>query len=730
MLPADRPNLRKRKEVVELLNAALRHPTTLTCVREEDAKPFLLTLPKSLASALEKAKQTAGHDGDLAAFASSLIATEIELGGTEPSANGNGSSASGTGSADPEREWMQEEMRKLGWSACQNGGIAAIEGGTGIGKSRVMGRLASEITASTGKRVFCTAPTLQNLYHLATEIKSVDPACSLGLVIGRREFVDVDYLREQIETPESRVPAAIAEWVHEDKGTPQTRATQELNAMVCSGKIRWLMDDLRELAKDHTDSFCAEDFAYEGDTGECEAESMYQLLVTKSANSSIVLCSMARLFISLLRPNDNLGKWDYLLVDEAHQLAQVAASQVSSSICFSTLARTLKDDPVVRKHRLGSTVRKAQKATSQLSQQLRSETIPEGAISHGFLQSNAKSINEAAQALGKLSARGQKNHLSPEILARIRRLRGAADGFKTLDAIASNQTNDIAMLTRSPVRKFPSVEVGPRSVAWLMRRLWENTPAASLFSATLYMRKKTGDYSCAHIAYTELCVPKQRLIESSPFTQRWLRETPTVYTPNQLCDYNSQKPEYIEQWRGEMSLMLRKIHKQAKGGVLALLPSYDDVEALAKTHGISPVVSQSEEGGARACTETFMKNAKAGNKPLWLATGAAWTSLDLADKSNPPEKDFVLTDLVIPRIPFGQKRGSIYEVRKMRFGFRVDLLDAYFLTRQGIGRLMRRKGVTDRKIWFLDTRIRRSPYIHFRKLIDSYPNRESFDWRE
>jgi ATP-dependent DNA helicase DinG len=79
--------------------------------------------------------------------------------------------------------------------------------------------------------------------------------------------------------------------------------------------------------------------------------------------------------------------------------------------------------------------------------------------------------------------------------------------------------------------------------------------------------------------------------------------------------------------------------------------------------------------------------------------------LDLADDENPPERDFLLTDIIIPRLPFGTEHSTIHERRKEQWGFIYEVYRAAFQFRQGLGRLIRREGVTNRRLWLLDARM-------------------------
>jgi Rad3-related DNA helicase len=65
----------------------------------------------------------------------------------------------------------------------------------------------------------------------------------------------------------------------------------------------------------------------------------------------------------------------------------------------------------------------------------------------------------------------------------------------------------------------------------------------------------------------------------------------------------------------------------------------------------------------------------------------------------------LLTDLVLPALPFGTDQSSTHRGRKKAFGFGVEVQKAFRKFRQALGRLVRREGLVDRHIWLLDGRL-------------------------
>ena len=101
----------------------------------------------------------------------------------------------------------------------------------------------------------------------------------------------------------------------------------------------------------------------------------------------------------------------------------------------------------------------------------------------------------------------------------------------------------------------------------------------------------------------------------------------------------------------------------------------------------------------------FRAIAAGGKRPIAIATGGAWTGLDLSDSQVSPEEDTLLTDLIISAIPFNTQRSYLHLQKVQRLGMNVEISYALRKFTQGLGRLIRRPGVKDRRLWILDNRL-------------------------
>jgi ATP-dependent DNA helicase DinG len=139
---------------------------------------------------------------------------------------------------------------------------------------------------------------------------------------------------------------------------------------------------------------------------------------------------------------------------------------------------------------------------------------------------------------------------------------------------------------------------------------------------------------------------------------------------------------------------------------------------------------QSRGKSVQAQKGEFVRMHAARMRPVWLATGPAWTGLNLRDEAaKTAEQDTLLTDLVILRAPIGQNRSSTQRTRRRAWGFTADVFEASIRLRQGIGRLVRRPGVKFRRLWVLDSRLSIGHKQTFRPLaalLNGYPHRATF----
>ena len=426
-----------------------------------------------------------------------------------------------------------------------------------------------------------------------------------------------------------------------------------------------------------------------------------------------------------------LPPFRYLLVDEAHLLEAAISSACASYLSIHSLLQKLA---ACHAQGLGITAARLADARSA-AERLRAAANDAGGdqVVLGSGNKAAVLLREALTDLLDATAlgRSRKKNLSAAELYLVRQLQYGAAVLKSATASVHNQQASVRF---SPVRDFPQLFVGSSRVDHLLSAIWGGVKAAACVSATLYVPKAEG-YS-SNYQRRLLAIPDGRFKAYAPIVPLW------TYSPvlgvampaegDALCPPSRSDnlgPDALaaaeKRWLGEVARELEAIWASAAGGVLVLMTSYASIRKIADQ--LSPEMhrvavfgtldsSLVEQGGA------FLTLRRAGMKPIWFATGGAWTGLDiggheplqevLGQAPLPAPDDNILTDLVIPRMPFGINRSVTHEFR-----IRTDpatpweILDMLSRLKQGVGRLVRREGLPrTRRIFFLDARIYRKRF--------------------
>lgn len=186
-------------------------------------------------------------------------------------------------------------------------------------------------------------------------------------------------------------------------------------------------------------------------------------------------------------------------------------------------------------------------------------------------------------------------------------------------------------------------------------------------------------------------------------------------------------------WCHQVANAIADIHADAIGGTLVLMTSYESVHRVAHQliERMDALVQANANTTLAQQRNLFIELSRAGKRPVWLALGGAWTGLDINGDHYgiKAEADNLLTDLIIPRIPFGINRSVTHQHRMgVMNGVPWDLLDATMRFKQGVGRLVRREGLQkNRRIFVLDGRLNDHRFASYllpvRQVIDLYPNK-------
>lgn len=615
-----------------------------------------------------------------------------------------------------------------------------IEGATGTGKGRVLMAAAIDAFRQKGSPVVVCAPTIQIMSQLCREFMAINSTVkegvSFSIVLGKDNYVSETLVREWLDTTDDvtePVRQAVESWLLTGGGHVSEK-TKPLHEMVPS--CRYLAADFRDVAPLAPLDEITLSNLHEIPDDDAGGVAYNAMRGAANEDSSIVLTTHTMVILNevIVRRNDNstpiLPEYKTLIVDEAHTLSAIAESVFAKHGAIRPILKELSDYSVWKRKRKYSAASRAiprvKEAAFMISDQLtklKNErvtiTLPEH---RSNFEMPMKVLYEALKPLSNSVATGSK----------------VGEAFHLCKAFFQGKVRVDASV--SPVMHYPSLQSGVSSLSFFFDGLWEKVDHLILASATCYLPGTTGKLNAGLIT-TGLHIQKsfgtEGIKKFDPVAPKWLHESPTLYVVSEDClkypSYNKKesqsKSDFDEKlcaWMDNTASCLERIYHNARGGVLVLVPSYDAIDGLAERLKGIPIVHQKTGGFAKAHTE-FDQSYRQGKKTIWLATGAAWTGLDCSDYEKEPEHDFLVTDLVIPKIPFGVER-SLAHLKRLKTIPSAERDRALFQFKQGLGRLIRRPGLRERNIWVLDARIWGSEkawlYKPFRLLLDNYPKKK------
>ncbi|SFF33097.1 CRISPR type AFERR-associated DEAD/DEAH-box helicase Csf4 [Paracidovorax wautersii] len=643
----------------------------------------------------------------------------------------------------PDQAQLHDEFM----SSARHGAVVAVEAGTGTGKSRIIGTCALSLlqlrkrghkfpTQTNGssnlpafikdrvaawhdtearlqeprkkhsRPIVIAAPTIATMMHLVREfLRLGDNKATHSLLIGRQQFVSASAVAELLS--EHPCPP-VQEWL--DKGMPpgQSTATRGIPA---SG----LMEDLRAVCGDL--DFPTKDAHLSAHHAEDEDCAEYRRLQTAAETSDIIFTTHAMLAmrtIALSRGNTPPIPQPYaLLIDEAHALEEGFASVNGASLAMSRLGATLKREawPGMGLKGKVDACRDSWTQAYMAMQALPDEvnlplapgndrTTRSWALVRARLQTLRDQLADLGTSAMKSAKASQNAHLSFIMSSK-----------HAIDLVLDDYTGRIEF---SPTRRYPLIQMGVKSVSASLLYTWESTEVAGLFSGTLFAPSASLD-SAANALAMELAVPRQRLQTTSRIHPSWLYTSPTLHLPKPGHAPTPPKGESfnedgIKEWAEQIATHLKSIGDTAAGGTLALCTGYERAQIIANAlraqlNDPSRLIEQRTGTGVDGMARVFRQKSQEGLKPIAIATGGAWTGLDLSNGDVPPREDFLLTDVVITALPFNTQRSYLHAEKVQRIGMQVEINYTLRKFIQGIGRLVRRPGLQQRRLWILDSRL-------------------------
>lgn len=659
-------------------------------------------------------------------------------------------------------------------TACHASHIIGLESATGTGKGLVLAASAYTL-AQQGEVVAIASPSHRISAQTRLELERLmahNPAVGVATVRGRQEFVSDERLREYIDYDDKLSGAdrsALEDWISQQDDEDEQ----------C-----WLMETL-------PDTETPLDLAalqLQPDDEGCIADAAYRRQFARAGESGIVLCTHSMLCHDFVRrlgatsedkqkltpglrgiareealladararfnePDNDVGllpRYTVLFVDEAHQLEPQFSNAQTQVVSIASLVNQLR---IARDNGVKGLVRSTEDAQKMLAhlravgQQTPMERLD---LKHAeeLRSLTARLVDTASKAAAAARKQAKRNAGLAPVASRLTR------SAHTLRLAVRPDTHHLSWMSFSPVRFYPRIETGPGSVASLLSRLWARVGVLSggaALSATLYLPRQNGVPTADPMLLYRMAIPRS-LLEPEPFpgghrhVPKWVFEPVTLHriavavgssARHPLCPpKDSQDERVMSGWAQALAPeLIERTLSAARGGTLVLNTSYLSVQVLARALLETDASLERRLIVADQATpfefqrRRYMELAESGHGPVWLATGRAWTGLDLSMPQRPPLQDLALTDLVITRLPFNLNRTLTQRVRVAEpGGWKLSEQEMLFALRQGAGRLVRRQGLHDRHLWLYDPRAfdaSRRYYAGIAALFNEYRNRQA-----
>lgn len=691
---------------------------------------------------------------------------------------------------------MRQRLMNSDWK-----GVIAAEASTGVGKTRAALVASIERLLESPERIgWITAPTLAVLRQWAQELERFEASGVATprwrIIFGRQEFVCDEALQERIDDGyfSTEDVALIDQWRGRGGRGPndglQWPGYLADSLASCLSDDVTITGDMRLSGDDEPDdpaavAYSAQFNQHDGvqlllfshamlateirrrlsdilrryrEAGGNLKQVRSQLLEERrrakelagpgdKLESFLLGNLLAESIVDSLSPADieagRLKDPDHLIVDEAHQLEQSISNALGEDVALWALkghASALRSDV----GRIPAALLKDLDFTygvirSMLLQQ------PDGlgrplSLRDSRMEPVVRSFADALR--GVLKVKLPRNYASRHLS--VLRKAGRVMNLVFPEGRAGYQ----AFLRGSPVLGHPQLVCGRGDLGIEMGLLWSTiAPRSALISATL----SAGREDNCQTLRRNLHIRPEMLDVIPPIMPPWLTGPVTLRIPSPglrndgSCRFSPPHREArIEGapqhgiWMGELSEYVRQVRSSSGGGGLVLCNSYADLDALATRLAGLPLFAVRKGMRFPEVLRAYYRSSIDGQLPLLLATGRAWTGMDigghrLADyglPEVPASIDNVLTDLYVLRAPFGLN-GTITHLNRLNlFGLQVESYSAAVLLKQGVGRLVRREGLPhNRRIHFLDGRVsdRRSEAIMrpCRLVLSAYENRAS-----
>ena len=701
----------------DILNAAISRKLKPLMVPSHEIQTFTVPLPPGTAKELRALADELSLS--LAEVSAGLIAATT----TAETVSTSKTSVSNPKTAMPGEELVRDTLLPLMRASAKGaaaGKIVFAEAATGTGKGQMIAVLAAD-AAERGDTVVIAAP-LAVTWQLLDDLEKIPAANTAGvsLALGRPNFISPSRTLQWAK--ENKNPELVA-WL-EAGGLPLSEHASKASAFI-SRPLRWLLEDALSLAEDLPITSVMLDNEEDED---CQAERVYQSLRENHGNAAITICSHYYLaaHVRQVRLRGLTGKdeltalgsdlfgepktlktllpivIDTVLVDEAHLLEQAFAAIYSQALFVKPLQREVERQIMKGRAPLMAALDNLEDCIRRLVKHNDSNQASRQLSDYEGLEA---ALQGSLNALADLNLKGVSKATKYILHAASRALVDALSGHSMI------------RLELSPVRHYPQLVVGRSNLDRALESMWDNVAGAVLVSATLYQ-----DESSANLSRWKLAVPKAHTLYLEPVHPAWTREPVTLHKLRA-----ETRPDDSELWADQAAACIQSITDKAEGGTLVLCTSHTNAEQLAlRLPSLGDrLVMQSRTMGAASCATQYRELYRQGKRPVWIGVGSSWTGINLSDTAVPAHEDFMLTDLVITRLPAGLNRTLTHERRHALAGFMLVAQETSWHFRQGLGRLIRREGVLRRNLWVLDSRVDSTDKAHAwitpcRKILNRY----------
>lgn len=585
-----------------------------------------------------------------------------------------------------------------------------------------------------------------------------------GIALSFDQFVSESALAAWVQGLEDG-RARMERWLEEGMPAGLTTVTQRFKAF--DPNVKGLMEDLEHLTKDMDVN--VREACLDTDSPAIE-QNVYLDMRNKAFHVDLIFTTHAMLCLDNMNLHNDLHPLlpapCALFIDEAHQLESIQADMASRSLSFQRLGFFLKNTDwtkVKKQNQADKAYAKVKSIHKDLQAFPEDAYIPFESRNQDLTQkweSVSKRLRELQDLLrrlrnkvtddelDRLDAQDEQDKSEEDAAPKAFQKPLLTSSYRYVDncvaALSRLENHCTGRIFHSPIQGKVSFLIGPNSVAKHLSSRWATVPTAMLLSGTL-LHHTEGPPQHEPMA-RDLSIPDRRVAKMDPVHPHWIHSTPTLWMPEAI-DASLFTPPQLDKvteetllaWCSEVARVIEKVAERAAGGTLILMTGYQRVECLEiallkrSPELASRLVVQTRDNRASACIHAFREMHAKGLRPIWIGAGGAWTGVDLRDTSlddDRAEQDTLLTDLVIPAVPFGLNRTTTVMARIERHGFPIETVRAQRMFRQGLGRLVRREGLLDRNVWVLDGRLKNQsaqPYTKdMRRWLHRYPKTDSF----